>query len=80
MTKAATFLGRDETPRPLAPADAPGVLPDLIAELVAGPLRREQALDLLRGHLGRIQGRMPSRAMSWTGCRPRAGWPHWPMG
>ena len=58
MTQAATFPGRDETSRPHAPADAPGVLPDLIAQLVSGPLRREQALDLLRGHLGRIQGRV----------------------
>ncbi|MBL6078054.1 [protein-PII] uridylyltransferase [Belnapia sp. T18] len=58
MTEAATFQARGPSPRPSTPADAPGVLPDLIAELVAGPLRREQALDLLRGHLGRIQGRV----------------------
>ncbi len=58
MTKAATFPARGETLRPHAPAEAPGVLPDLIAELVSGPLRREQALDLLRSHLGRIQGRV----------------------
>ncbi|MBL6457469.1 [protein-PII] uridylyltransferase [Belnapia sp. T6] len=58
MTKPASFPALGNSPRPPAPADAPGVIPDLIAELVAGPLRREQALDLLRTHLGRIQGRV----------------------
>ncbi|WP_431271638.1 hypothetical protein [Dankookia sp. P2] len=37
----------------------PTVIPDLIAELTGeaggGPIRREDALDLLRRHLGRIQ-------------------------
>jgi [protein-PII] uridylyltransferase len=58
MTVAATYPARGTTPRPSVLADAPGVIPDLIAELVAGPLRREVALDLLRTHLGRIQGRV----------------------
>ncbi|MCB4822058.1 [protein-PII] uridylyltransferase [Roseicella aerolata] len=36
----------------------PTVIPDLIAELCGegGPVRREEALDLLRRHLGRMQG------------------------
>jgi [protein-PII] uridylyltransferase len=58
MTKAATFPARGENLRPMPRPKRPGVLPDLIAELVSGPLRREQALDLLRSHLGRIQGRV----------------------
>ncbi len=58
MTVAATYPARGTTPRPPVLADAPGVIPDLIADLVAGPLRREVALDLLRTHLGRIQGRV----------------------
>ncbi|MDN3564779.1 [protein-PII] uridylyltransferase [Paeniroseomonas aquatica] len=58
MTAAATYPARGSAPRPTALADAPGVIPDLIADLLAGPIRREAALDLLRSHLGRIQGRV----------------------
>ncbi len=42
-------------------AEAPTVIPDLIAELTgaaAGPMPRDAALGLLRRHLGRIQGKV----------------------
>ncbi len=58
MTASAAPLPTDPAQRGAAPAEAPFVLPDLIAELTAPPLRREEALEHLRRQLGRIQGRV----------------------
>jgi [protein-PII] uridylyltransferase len=62
MTSSAAFPARATAQRSAALADAPSVIPDLIAELTAAPdrapIRREEALDLLRRHLGRIQLRV----------------------
>ena len=59
MTAAAAFPARANAQRHPALAEMPTVIPDLIAELSGeaggGPIRREDALDLLRRHLGRIQ-------------------------
>src|SRR4051812_4835009 len=62
MTSPAAFPARASAQRSAALADSPSVIPDLIAELTATPhgppLPRDQALDLLRRHLGRIQLRV----------------------
>jgi len=62
MSSAAALPARKPAQRIPALAEAPSVIPDLIAELTTGnaggPLRREEALDLLRRHLGRIQARV----------------------
>jgi len=58
MTAAAAFPARDPAQRHPALAEPPFVLPDLIADLAAGPMPRDAALDLLRRQLGRIQGRV----------------------
>ena len=65
MSPVAAFPARSSAQREAAPAEPASVIPDLIAELVqggnlptGGPVRREVALDLLRRHLGRIQGRV----------------------
>ena len=59
MTSAAAYPTRANAQRHPALAEMPTVIPDLIAELTGeaggGPIRREDALDLLRRHLGRIQ-------------------------
>ena len=64
MTSAAALPARLSAQRAPAPAEAPSVVPDLIASLTGSdggggaPMRREEALDLLRRHLGRIQVRV----------------------
>ena len=58
MTAAAASPAMDPVQRHPALAEMPAVIPDLIAELTAGPMPREQALDRLRRHLGCIQGRV----------------------
>ncbi|MDO9710331.1 [protein-PII] uridylyltransferase [Paracraurococcus lichenis] len=59
MTAPAAFPTRAPGQRHPVLAEVPTVIPDLIAELTGeaggGPIRREDALDLLRRHLGRIQ-------------------------
>src|SRR4051812_33994791 len=62
MTHAATYPTRTGSPGKSPLAEAPAVLDDLILQLIGpagcAPLRREEALDVLRGHLGRIQDRV----------------------
>ncbi|TCZ58762.1 [protein-PII] uridylyltransferase [Roseicella aquatilis] len=59
MTAASAFPSKASAQRHPVLAEMPTVIPDLIAELTGeaggGPIRREEALDLLRRHLGRIQ-------------------------
>jgi [protein-PII] uridylyltransferase len=60
MTYAAAASPAPSERHP-ALADAPIVVPDLVAELTGeggGPVPREAALDLLRRQLGRVQGRV----------------------
>ncbi|MBV1795979.1 [protein-PII] uridylyltransferase [Siccirubricoccus sp. G192] len=59
MSSTAALPARPSAQRVPALAEAPTVIPDLIAELTGRtgpPARRDVALDLLRRHLGRIQG------------------------
>ncbi|NOG73992.1 [protein-PII] uridylyltransferase [Roseicella sp. DB1501] len=60
MTAASALPARANAQRHPVLAEMPSVIPDLIAELTGeaggGPIRREDALDTLRRHLGRIQG------------------------
>ena len=62
MTSAAALPARLSVQRARTLAEAPSVVPDLIATLTGtaggGLLRREEALDQLRRHLGRIQARV----------------------
>jgi [protein-PII] uridylyltransferase len=58
MTAVAASSTRTPEGRHPALAEPPIVVPDLVAALTEGPMPREQALDLLRGQLGRIQARV----------------------
>uniref|UniRef100_UPI0010821D13 [protein-PII] uridylyltransferase n=1 Tax=Crenalkalicoccus roseus TaxID=1485588 RepID=UPI0010821D13 len=58
MTAVAASSTRPPEGRHPALAEPPIVVPDLVAALTEGPMPREQALDLLRGQLGRIQARV----------------------
>jgi [protein-PII] uridylyltransferase len=56
MTHAVTLRAHAANEGLRESSDPPIVVPDLVGELLAGPMTRELALDLLRRQLGRIQG------------------------
>ena len=58
MTSAAAPPARTRAGHHAGLAEVPCVVPDLIADLTTGPMARDQALDLLRRQLGRVQGRV----------------------